>query len=144
MSMLSTGVTFAPVARAATLAVGSLAIASLGVLATGCGSHTAALREAAAADLSCPKNRVHVLSSGKAREVEACGQHATYKWEDDDWRMVGRSAAPAEQPVMKAGPPGTAPAVAPAIPAPVMTPTGTPSQPPPSSPPPSSAATKQI
>jgi hypothetical protein len=133
------------------LAVGSLVVASLGVLAGGCGGgHIGQLKEAASADLSCPKNRVHVLTkSGKTRDVEACQQNATYRWEGDDWRMVARgtpAAAPAPgaagAPVMKSGPPG----VAPAQPAPVMTPTstptGTPSQPPPSSPPP--AGGKQI
>ena len=114
-------------------------IAALGVVAVGCGgAHLSALREAAEADLQCPKSRVHILNSGKTRDVEACGQRATYHYEDGDWRMIARSGpgapppgAAAGQPVMKA-----APAVAPAQPAPVMSPTGTPSQPPPSQPPP--------
>jgi hypothetical protein len=124
-----------------TFAVGCLVIATLGAVSVGCGgAHLSALREAAEADLNCPKSRVHILNSGKTRDIEACGQRATYHYEDGDWRMIARSGpagAPAGggQPVMK-----SAPGVAPAQPAPVMTPTSTPSQPPgtPSQPPPSS------
>ncbi|MDB5212117.1 MAG: hypothetical protein JWO86_44 [Myxococcaceae bacterium] len=126
-------------------AVGTLVVATLGAISVGCGgAHLSALREAAEADLNCPKSRVHILNSGKTRDVEACGQRATYHYEDGDWRMIARSGAPGPaaagaggQPVMKA-----APGVAPAQPAPVMTPTSTPSQPPgtPSQPPPSSPA----
>ena len=118
----------------------------------GCGgAHLTQLKEAASADLQCPKSRVHILNTGKTRDIEACGQRATYHYEDGDWRMIARSAAPGGaaagaaggEPVMKA-----APGVAPAQPAPVMTPTSTPSQPPgtPSQPPPSSPApgNKQI
>jgi hypothetical protein len=122
------------------LAVGVLSVATLGAVSVGCGgAHLSQLREAAEADLQCPKSRVHILNSGKTRDVEACGQRATYHYEDGDWRMIARSGpgAPppgAGQPVMKA-----APGVAPAQPSPVMTPTSTPSQPPgtPSQPPPS-------
>lgn len=132
------------------LTVGSLVVASLGFLAGGCGGgHIGQLKEAASADLNCPKNRVHVLTkSGKTRDVEACQQNATYRWEGDDWRMVARStpAAPgaAGAPVMKSngGPPGVAPAQTAPVMTPTSTPTGTPSQPPPSSPPP--AGGKQI
>jgi hypothetical protein len=129
------------------LAIGApvlvFAIATLGAVSVGCGgAHLSQLREAAAADLSCKPSKVHILNSGKTRDVEACGQRATYHWEDGDWRMIARSAPPGTpvqgggpQPVMK-----SAPGVAPAQPAPVMTPTATPSQPPgtPSQPPPSS------
>ena len=128
-------------------------IATLGVVAVGCGgAHLSQLREAAEADLQCPKSRVHILNSGKTRDVEACGQRATYHYEDGDWRMIARSGPGAPppggapgQPVMKA-----APGVAPAQPSPVMTPSspagtpsqppGTPSQPPPSQPPPAAGA----
>jgi hypothetical protein len=131
-------------------AVGALVVATLGAVSVGCGgAHLSQLKEAASADLQCPKSRVHILNSGKTRDIEACGQRATYHYEDGDWRMIARSGAPSGaagaggQPVMKA-----APAVAPAQPAPVMTPTSTPSQPPgtPSQPPPSSPApgNKQI
>ena len=122
-----------------------LAFATFGVLAAGCGgAHLSQLKEAAEADLNCPGSRVHILNSGKTRDIEACGQRATYHYEDGDWRMIARSGSPAGgaagggQPVMKSAP-------APAQLAPVMTPTspaGTPSQPPgtPSQPPPSSPA----
>ena len=129
-------------------AVGSLVIATLGAVSVGCGgAHLSQLKEAAEADLQCPKSRVHILNSGKTRDVEACGQRATYHYEDGDWRMIARSggapAGAAGQPVMK-----SAPGVAPAQPAPVMTPPSTPSQPPgtPSQPPPSAPApgNKQI
>ena len=67
-------------------------IASLGVVAVGCGgAHLAQLKEAASADLNCSTSRVHILNSGKTRDVEACGQRATYHWEDGDWRMIARS-----------------------------------------------------
>ena len=120
------------------LAIGSLVLATLGAVSVGCGgAHLTQLKEAAEADLNCPKSRVHILNSGKTRDVEACGQRATYHWEDGDWRMIARSGPGgpppgAGQPVMKAAP-GVAPAQ------PVMTPTSTPSQPPgtPSQPPPS-------
>jgi hypothetical protein len=124
---------------------GVLAFATFGVLAAGCGgAHLSQLKEAAEADLNCPRSRVHILNAGKTRDIEACGQRATYHYEDGDWRMIARSGSPAGggQPVMK-----SAPGVAPAQPAPVMTPTSTPSQPPgtPSQPPPSSPAPgKQI
>ena len=135
------------------LGLGALAIATLGAASVGCGgAHLTQLKEAASADLQCPKSRVHILNSGKTRDIEACGQRATYHYEDGDWRMIARSGAPGApggaaagggQPVMK-----SAPGVAPAQPAPVMTPTSTPSQPPgtPSQPPPSSPApgNKQI
>jgi len=128
-----------------TLATRSIAVAALAVAAFtagGCGAHVGQLKEAAAADLNCSPNRVHVLNSGKTRDVEACGQSATYRWEDGDWRMIARSGgrmAPVAgpQPVMRSAPP---PGVAPPQPSPVNAPlppsqpTGTPSQPPPSSP----------
>ena len=122
-----------------TSVLSTVVIAALGVVAVGCGgAHLSQLREAAEADLQCPKSRVHILNSGKTRDVEACGQRATYHYEDGDWRMIARSGPGAPppgaggQPVMKAAP-GVAPAQ------PVMTPTSTPSQPPgtPSQPPPS-------
>lgn len=128
-------------------AMRSIVVAAFAVTASaavGCGAHVAQLKEAASADLNCPKNRVHVLNSGKTRDVEACGQRATYHWEEGDWRMIARSglvpvSGPQPQPVMRSGPP---PGVAPAQPAPVNAlppsqPTGTPSQPPPSPPVPS-------
>ena len=83
-----------------------LALATLGAVSVGCGgAHLSQLREAASADLNCSKSRVHILNSGKTRDVEACGQRATYHWEDGDWRMIARSGAPAQpgagpQPVM--------------------------------------------
>ena len=113
------------VVPAVSAAVASALIAGLGVLVVGCGgAHLGKLKEAASADLNCPKSRVHVLRGGKTRDIEACGQLATYRWDDDDWRMVAR---------------GGGPTVAPAQPASVSgSPTGTPSQPPPSSPAPGS------
>jgi hypothetical protein len=119
---------------------GSVVVGALALTAVGCGAHVAQLKEAAAADLNCPKNRVHVLNSGRTRDIEACGQRATYHYEDGDWRMIARSgAAPAAagpQPVMRAAPPGVAPAQPAPVnaPLPPSSPTGTPSQPPPSSP----------
>ena len=118
-----------------------LGFVSVGIVATAC-SHVGQLREAAAVDLRCPQNRVHVLTkSGSIRDVEACGQVATYRYEDNDWRMVARgvvggpTVTGAGQPV-KPGAPPPAPA-APAQTSPVnQTPTGTPSQPPPNMPPP--------
>ena len=109
------------------LAFGALAIATLGGFSVGCGAHVGQLKEAAAADLNCSPSRVHVLNSGKTRDVEACGQRATYHYEDGDWRMVARSGVPAggPPPVMRSSPNGGA--------APGQ-PMGTPSQPPPSSP----------
>ena len=87
----------------------------------GCNRSGAQLRDAAAADLNCPKNRVHILGASKTKDVEACGQRATYRFQDGDWVMVSREgAAPAGQPG-QAAPPGVAPA------RPV---TGTPSAPP--------------
>ena len=108
----------------------AVVIVALGALSLGCG-HTGALKEAAAADLNCSQSRVHVLNSGKTREVEACGQRATYQYEDGDWRMVARGGAPAggPPPVVRSSPPQQ-PVMAPGQPM------GTPSQPPPSSPPP--------
>jgi hypothetical protein len=119
-----------------------LVLAALGNVAVGC-SHTGQLREAAAADLNCPKNRVHLRSGSRdKREVEACGQLAIYRYEDGDWRMIARgvqggpTVTGAGQPI----PPGTTPPpLVTSQPAPVnQTPTGTPSQPPgtPSQPPP--------
>jgi len=128
--------------------VGALAVATLGVIAMGCNTaHLKELKSAASEDMNCPKSRVHILSeSGKTRDVEACGQQATYHWEDGDWRMIARSGQ-RPQPANKAAP-GGPPPVAPAQAAPVLgTPTGTPSQPPPSSLPPSqppAAGGKQI
>ena len=115
------------------LVLGGLVIVALGALSLGCG-HTGALKEAAAADLNCSQSRVHIHGSGKTRDVEACGQQATYQYEDGDWRMVARGGAPAggPPPVMRPSPNGGAqqPVMAPGQPM------GTPSQPPPSSPPP--------
>ena len=134
---------------------GVLAFATFGVLAAGCGgAHLSQLKEAAAADLNCPKNRVHVLTkSGKTRDVEACQQQATYVWDGDDWRMTARGgvapAGPAPT-VMKAGPPGVAPAQPAPVGGPTSTPTGTPSMPPssplppPQPPAPPAAGAKQI
>jgi hypothetical protein len=111
------------------LVLGAVVIATLGALSLGCG-HTGALKEAAAADLNCSQSRVHIHGSGKTRDVEACGQQATYLYEDGDWRMVARGGAPAggPPPVMRSSPPQQ-PAMTP-----MSQPTGTPSQPPPSSP----------
>jgi len=117
------------------LTFGALAVASLGLVATGCNTaHLKQLRDAAAADLHCSKNDVEIITrSGKTRDVEACGQRATYRWDadDGDWRMVGRGGAPAggPPPVMRSSP-AQQPVMAPGQPM------GTPSQPPPSSPPP--------
>ncbi len=113
----------------------AILVASFGVLAVGCGGGarlTTKLKEAASADLQCPKSQVFISKTGKTRDVEACGKSATYKWDGDDWRMVSNGAPPG-QPVMKSGPPqGAPPQVAPVN----QTPTGTPSQPPPNMPPP--------
>jgi hypothetical protein len=123
-------------------------VATLGVFAMGCNTaHLKELKSAASDDLQCPKSRVHILTeNGKTRDVEACGQLATYHWEDGDWRMIARGGQGA-QPAKKAAP-GGPPPVAPPQAAPVLgTPTGTPSQPPPSSLPPSqppAAGGKQI
>ncbi|MBX3187323.1 MAG: hypothetical protein KF819_09925 [Labilithrix sp.] len=71
----------------------------LALASTGC-AHTGLLKEAAAADLNCEPRRVHILNSGRTRDVEACGQRATYRWEGGDWHMVGGpSGAPVAQPV---------------------------------------------
>jgi len=111
------------------LALSTVVLAGLGIVAGGCGgAHLTQLKEAASADMNCPRSRVHILNSGKTRDVEACGQLATYHWEDGDWRMIARSAP--QQPQQAA--PVAPPRVAPAQPAPVSgSPTGTPSQPPP-------------
>jgi hypothetical protein len=106
------------------LFAGTFVIAAFGTIAIGCGgAHLNQLKEAASADFNCPKHDVRILHGGKQREVDACGQHATYRWEDGDWRRLRTEpnrAAPA-------GPPAVAPAQA----APVG---GTPTQPPPSTP----------
>jgi hypothetical protein len=109
----------------------AVVIVALGAFSMGCG-HLGALKEAAAADLNCSQSRVHVHGSGKTRDVEACGQQATYLYEDGDWRMVARGGAPAggPPPVMRSSPNDRPPGLAPGQPM------GTPSQPPPSSPPP--------
>ena len=112
----------------------AVVIAGLGVVALGCNTaHLSQLRDAASQDLNCSKGRVDIITrSGKTRDVEACGQRATYRWEDGDWRMISRSGAPAPK---AGGPPPVAPAQpAPAGGLPPSSPTGTPSQPPPSSP----------
>ena len=130
------------------LVLGALVIAAFGLVAIGCNAaHLKELRTAASEDLNCPKSRIHILSEGKTRDVEACGQLATYHWEDGDWRMIARGG-PGAQPARKAAP-GGPPPVAPPQAAPVLgTPTGTPSQPPPSSlpptQPPAAAGGKQI
>jgi len=115
-----------------------LGFVSAGVLATGC-SHVGQLREAAAADLRCPKNRVHVLTnSGKTRDVEACGQNATYRYDEGEWQMIARGVVGGPS-MTGAGQPVKPGASAPPTQIPVnQTPTGTPSQPPgtPSQPPP--------
>ncbi len=115
-------------------------LASLGVVASGCG-RGGALKEAASIDMNCPKNRVRVVGAGKTRDVEACGQRAVYHYEDGDWRMISRSGPaqatqPVPQPVSPTNRQGPAPIVAPAQPAPTTTVTGTPSMPPSSPPPP--------
>ena len=106
----------------------------------GCNRSGAQLREAASADLHCPKSRIHIVGASKTKDVEACGQRATYRFEDGDWVMISREgAAPVPGPAqvgqspqpIKGGPPGVTPAQ------PVMTATGTPSMPPSSPPPPS-------
>jgi len=114
-----------------TTASSGLLIAAIGVsaplFAAGCGGggHLKQLREAAAADFNCPKHQVQVLSSGKTRDVNACGSRATYKWEDGDWRRIrsegGVVNTGAPSPPAPPAPPGVAPAQ----------PAGTPSQPPP-------------
>ena len=111
------------------LAFGALAIATVGGFSVGCGGHVGQLKEAAAADLGCSPSRVHVLNSGKTRDVEACGQRATYHYEDGDWRMVARSGAPAggPPPIVRSSPNGGGQPAS-------GQPMGTPSQPPPSSP----------
>ena len=120
---------------AALVATASIIVISGGSF--GCNRSGAMLRDAASADLNCPKNRVHIIGASKTKDVEACGQRATYRFEDGDWVMISREgAAPAVglgQPpqAIKAGPPGVTPAQ------PVHTATGTPSMPPSSPPPPS-------
>ena len=124
---------------------GGVIIAALGVVAVGCGgARLGPLKDAADADLNCPENRVHISKSGdKTRDVEGCGQKATYHFAEGEWRMIARSVlggpsvTGAGQPVAPVNGGGAA---QPADPARVnqtpSTPTGTPSQPPPSMPPP--------
>jgi hypothetical protein len=124
--------------------VSSIAVSALAVTPVGC-AHVGQLKEAASADLKCPQSRVVVLNSGRTRDVEACGQRATYHYEDGDWRMVARSGlvpVPGPQPVARFSPPPSS--AASPQPAPVMSPTGTPSQPPPSSPPPPAPGSKSL
>lgn len=112
----------------------SVVIAGLGVVAIGCNTaHLSQLKDAASQDLNCSPGRVDIITrSGKTRDVEACGQRATYRWEDGDWRMISRSGG---APATRGGPPPIAPAQpAPAGGLPPSSPTGTPSQPPPGSP----------
>ena len=108
----------------------ALTFTAFAVAGMACNRSGAKLRDAASADLNCPPNQVHIIGASKTKDVTACGQHATYKFENGDWVMVSRDgAAPAAgpQPQVKAGPPGITPAQ------PV---TGTPSMPPSSPPPP--------
>ena len=106
-------------------------VTAFGGLAIGCNSSGGQLRAAASADLHCPKNRVHIIGASKTKDVEACGQRATYRFVDGDWVMVSRDgAAPAG-----AVPPSSVQAVPPAV-TPARTAAGTPSIPPSSMPPP--------
>jgi len=110
----------------------ALAVTAFAVAGMACNRSGGKLRDAASADLNCPPNQVHIIGASRTKDVTACGQRATYKFEDGDWVMVSREGvAPAGgQPSVKAGPPGVAPAQ------PAMTATGTPSMPPSSPPPP--------
>ena len=107
--------------------IGTLVIAAAGVLTVGCGGggHLKQLREAASADYNCPKHQVQVLSSGKTRDVDACGNRATYKWEDGDWRRIRSEPTTTGAPGVGAAQP------APGSGQPMHHPGGTPSQPPP-------------
>ena len=121
---------------------GVLPVAVFGVLAlagtsVGCNRSGARLREAASADLNCPRHRVHLFGRGKNMGVEACGQHATYRNEDGEWVLVNRDG------VAAAPSPSPSPSVTvlrPVSPPPqsITSPTGTPTMPPPSTLPPSS------
>ncbi len=112
-------------------------LAALAIFALGCGARVGALKEAASADFNCPMSRIKVHSGGKSvRDVEGCGQRATYTVDDGEWRMIARSALQpvGAQPVVGRPAPGPTPQAAP-MPAPVRpSPTSTPSQPPPSNP----------
>jgi hypothetical protein len=102
---------------------------AVGVLAcNACNGRGAMLRDAASADLNCPRNEVRIIGASRTKDVSGCGQRATYKFEGGDWVMVSREGAvPGGPPPVKAGPPPVAP------PQPA---TGTPSMPPSSPPPP--------
>lgn len=107
----------------------------------GCG-HTGALREEASMDLNCPESRIRIINSGRTRDVEGCGQSATYRWSGRTWVREGQPQggnAPAV-----GGPPPVNPAQpAPKGPQPVRVQPAQPAQPsgpnaplPPSQPPP--------
>jgi hypothetical protein len=112
-----------------------LALASLaGIAATGCG-HTGALREEASVDLNCPEHRIHIVGGGRTKDVEGCGQRATYHWTGRTWTREGQPQGAPQQ----GGPPRVTPAQpAPAGPQPVRPPPASgpnaplpPAQPPP-------------
>ena len=98
----------------------TIVVASL--FATGCGGAggskgVKALREAASTDFNCPKHQVVILtSSGKTRDVDVCGQRATYRFEDGDWLRIrseqsggGGVSAPAPGHTLNSPQPGPTP-----------------------------------
>ena len=113
----------------------ALSVTVFAVAGMACNRSGTKLRDAASADLNCPPHEVHIIGASRTKDVTACGQQATYKFENGDWVMVSRSGSPpagGKAPAaVKAGPPGVAPAQ------PATTVTGTPSMPPSSPPPPS-------
>jgi hypothetical protein len=110
------------------LALTAIATAVAALACNACNRSGAKLRDAASADLNCPRNEVSIIGASRTKDVSGCGQRATYKFEDGHWVMVSREgAAPGGSPPTKAGPPPVAP------PQPA---TGTPSMPPSSPPPP--------
>jgi len=116
-----------------TLGVAFVSAASL--FASGCG-HTGALREAASEDFNCPERDLHIRGGGRTKDVEGCGQRATYRWTGRTWAR--ESGASMSAPATVGGPPPVTPA-RPAGPQPIR------SQPTPSAPPstPSTPSTTQ-
>jgi len=82
----------------------------------GCG-HTGALREEASMDLNCPESRIRIMNSGRTRDVEGCGQSATYRWSGRTWVREGQPQG-GNGPVVVGPPVGGPPPVNPAQPAP--------------------------
>jgi hypothetical protein len=110
----------------------ALFVTASAVAGMACNRSGAKLRDAASADLNCPPKEVHIIGASRTKDVEACGQRATYKFEDGDWVMVSREGAAPAAGAKAASPVKGPPSVTPAQPV-----TGTPSQPPPSPLPPS-------